>query len=575
MAAARKQGRPVGSSSSKGRPRGSATANDRRSGRDVFLFLIFAFLAVILLGRLAFVQIIKAGEYSQAASDQRTRDIELPARRGTIYDRNGSILATTVDATTIYANPHEVADPQGTAEQLAAILGGDAADYTEKLSRTDVSFVYIARKADKGLANSVKALHLSGIEFIDDSKRVYPYNEIGGQVIGFVGVDDQGLSGLELEYNDVLSGASGELLVERGAGGIPIAGGVESEIAAEDGEDIIISIDLELQQYVEQVLSSYVEQTSAESGGIVVYDATTGEIYASASSPLLDPNNYQKSSADAFSLKTVSSAFEPGSTFKSITAAAVIDSGTVKAETTFDVPASLTVADHVIKDAYEHGDEVMTFREILENSSNIGTVLASRTIGDEAVYNYIKRFKFGEDCGIDFPGASAGILANYENWSLTQSANVPFGQGISVSMVQLARAYGVFADNGTIATPHFLLSTPHTDDEKTWPTESVLSPATVDAVTDILESVVSEGTAGNAQVAGYTVAGKTGTAQRADSRGSYQSDAYTIDFAGYFSKSSSNLVCVTYLENPTMSSATLMFSDVMTFVAERYRIAPG
>ena len=261
------------------------------SNRAAVAIAVFAVIALVFVGRLVYLQVIKSSEYSAMAQESRTANIETSPRRGTIYDRNGYVLATSVDATTIYANPYEVTDAKGEAKELAEILGGEAADYEALLTKDDISFVYIKRKADVEVADRVKELKLAGIYFLSDTKREYPYGQIGGQVIGTVNIDGEGLTGLELQYDDVLSGTGGKLVVERGRDGTPIPGGVKEEVAAVDGQDIIISLDISLQEKVEESLTQGVKDVNGESGNAIVMDAGTGEIYAAASLPLYDPND--------------------------------------------------------------------------------------------------------------------------------------------------------------------------------------------------------------------------------------------------------------------------------------------
>lgn len=550
--------------------------NDR-SSRDWFAFIVFAVIALALIGRLFYVQIIKGREYSAAAEQQRTQTIDLPAQRGTIYDRNGNVLATTVDATTIYANPIDVQDAQTTAEAIAGVLGGTADDYIDSLTRTDTSFVYIKRKADVDVAAQLKALNLPGIYFLDDSKRVYPYEGVGSQVIGLSNVDNKGISGIELQYDDVLSGTDGRMLVQTGLNGTPISGGVTSEDDAVDGQDVILSLDIHLQQYVETELANAITSTGATGGSITIYDASTGEVYASVSEPELNTGQDWRSTSasDAFTLKTVSNAYEPGSTFKAVTAAALLDSNSITLDTEVDVPSELDVDDYVIHDWYAHDDLTMPFWQVIAESSNIGTALASRNMSSTAYYDYLQKFGFGSDPGIDFPGASAGILPDVSTWSGSTAANIPFGQGVSVSEIQLLRAYGAFVDDGTIRQPHFLMDIPSSDDDISWSSSQVISSATATTMRDLLRRVVTDGTAGSASVDGYAAAGKTGSAQVASASGGYQADVYNVSFCGFLSDTDSELICLVVLDDTDSGNANPVFADVMRYTADLYQIEPN
>lgn len=553
-----------------------AEARSRKSNRDLKFLLVFCMLAFVLFCALVYVQIIKAGEYSLAATKRRTSDITISARRGTIYDRYGKVLATTVDAITIYANPNEITDPNGEAQTLASILDVDEDTLVDKLSRSESTFVYVSRKADVDVANEVKGLGLPGIYFLDDSKRVYPNGSSGVQVLGLVDTDDNGLSGLELEYNDVLKGTDGELLYERGRNNIPISGGLSQEVAAQDGNDVVTTIDLEMQQYIEQRLAATVADSGAKGGDIVVYDSSTGEIYACASAPLPNSSDVHASSSASLNLAALSSSYEPGSTFKAITAASAVDAGTVSKDTEFDVPSQLQVYDRTIKDDEEHGEETLTTTQIIEQSSNIGIDLVERTLGDDLFYHYMVSFGIGQDTGVDFPGASSGTLLDISKWSGITGQNMPFGQGLATSSLQMTRAFGVFANGGVLATPHFLLNLPQSSEQRSWATTQVISAQSASTMTYMLTRVVTNGTAKAAAVPGYTTAGKTATAQYLQANGTYSTDSSNVTFIGYLPKTTSKIVCSTTLYSPQGDyKSTYLFSDVMSYIATRCKLAPA
>ncbi|MGI6217775.1 MAG: penicillin-binding transpeptidase domain-containing protein, partial [Coriobacteriales bacterium] len=450
--------------SGSGGSRGSLTAVDffstddgRKSSRDAILLLVLAIFALVLFIRLFDLQVVQAEEYRQNAASQRTLDEVVYAKRGTIYDRNGNILATSVDATTIYANPSEIDDPKATSEILADVLGGDASDYLDKISG-DNTFVYILRKGDVSKAEALQKKYdelqqevdtqkaatgteqtnaLDGIYYLDDTKRVYPYGETAGQIIGYVGVDGDGLSGLELQYNDILKGTDGHRVVEQGKGGIQIPGGTQVDEPAVDGTDIMISIDIDLQQYAEDVLADAVNTSNANSGNLMIIDGSTGEIYATASTPYYDLNDVSSAEEGASTLKSVSSTYEPGSTFKSVTASVLLAEGAAEPDESITVPGSLQFGQWTITDAHDHGTETLTFKEIIEQSSNIGVSILEDRLDSETFYKYLEMFGFGKATGVDYPGESDGILADYQDWSEVQEANISFGQGISVTTIQM------------------------------------------------------------------------------------------------------------------------------------------
>lgn len=292
--------------------------------------------AILVAGRLVYLSLIVGPTNAQQAAETRTVSAQLTAKRGTIYDRNGTVLATSVDATTVYCNPAEVTDANGEAQTIAAVLGGSASDYISKLTSSDTTFAYLQRKADVDTASQLKDKNLDGVYFLEDTKRVYPNGQTAGQVVGMCDVDGNGLSGLELYYDDILKGSDGYLEAERGANGYPIAGGLYQKKAAVNGEDIVVSIDVQMQEYLETRLTQCVSDIEGKSGNAVLYDGATGEIVAIASTPYLNPSDRTHIESGATELKSVTTAFEPGSIFKSITMAAVLEAGvlTPKARST-------------------------------------------------------------------------------------------------------------------------------------------------------------------------------------------------------------------------------------------------
>ncbi len=545
-----------------------------RSSRLWPILILFSIVAVVFLGRLVYLCVIVAPEYSSQASATRTIDVDLSPRRGTIYDANGTVLATSVDATTIYCNPYEVTDVQGEAAQLAALLGGDRSDYEDALSSSNTSFAYVARKADQSAADQVKSLNLDGIYFLSDSKRVYPCGQTAGQIIGMVDVDGNGQSGLELYYDDILKGTEGHLTTERGSGDYPIAGGLHEETAAVDGQDIVLSIDVDMQEYVESRLTDCVQQLNGKSGCAIVYDASNGEIVSMASTPYLNPGDRNNVEEGATELKTISYPYEPGSIFKSVSMMSILETGSSTPDDTFDCPSSISADGYSISDAHERGDTTYTLRQILQYSSNVGMSLATEKMGFGPLYDHIQRYNLTSTTGVDYPGESAGYCSDESTWSTIQSYNVSFGQGISVTPLQITRFYGALANNGVECTPHFLIQKPQSGETPEYDTEQVIE--NTDAISDMtsmLQTVVSDGTGTGAQIEGFSPAGKTGTAEYVDDTGTYVSGWNNISFVGYLPDSSSELVCfVSVSEVPGDNVTTGAFKDIMTYAINRYKI---
>lgn len=566
-------------------PLGGLSANGP-SNRIEVLIALFFIAALIWCARLVFLQVIVAEENTNLAVAQRTLDIEIAPRRGTIYDRNGKVLATSVDATTVYANPREISDVDATAKALADTLGGKAAEYKELIAQ-DSTFVYVKRKADEEDADALRKQELKGIYFLEDSKRVYPYGKVAGQILGFVGVDDEGLSGLEFYYNDILSGEPGRLAVQLGGtskadgskAAITIPGSTTVDEPAVDGQDIVISLDIDMQTYVEDRLAVGVDEIGGVDGNAVVMDASTGEIIAMASTPYFNPSNTSKVEEGATSAKSITVQFEPGSIFKTVSAMALLEADAVTINTKIDCPAYIKADEYYVSDAHERPSMTMDMRKIIADSSNVGISLAvEQYLGFDALYQKILAYGLNEPTGIDYPGEASGYLTDSSQWSHIQQYNVSFGQGVSVTPIQMVRFYGALANKGVACTPHFLISKPQTDETATYETEQIIkNKAAIPEMVEMLEAVVTEGTAKKAAIDGYRVVGKTGTAEFVDEDTNlYVKNVYNLDFVGFLPKASTPLVCfVGVNEVPYEGQTVEVFRDIMTEAISRYRIVQG
>lgn len=548
------------------------------------LFFTFLLLTALVCGKLIWIQIFHHEDYAEAAQTQRTRDITIPAKRGTIYDRQGNVLAKSVEAKTVYVNPSEVKTPYETGSIVAEVLDLDVHAVMEKINRKDKTFVYIEHKIDEGLADDLmKRLEKSGaqagIHLLKDSKRVYPYGAIGGQVIGAINREGDGLTGLEKYYNDILKGKDGELLIERGRKGQPIAGGVEKDLPAEDGEDIVVSLDIEIQQQAEKSVAETVEKWGAISGTAVVMDPRTGEVLASCSTPYLDPTHLSEAKLESLKLRSVSDAYEPGSTFKPFTAAFGLESGVTSPEKSYLVPPSIKVGDHDVTDITEHGTINLTLREILAQSSNIGTVLLSREIGAQNFHNFLNKMHFGDKTGIDFNGESGGIVLPFSKWNGSTLGSNSFGQGISLTPMQMSRGMSAIANEGLMRVPHFLVSRNGERVEYPEP-ERVLRADTARQVADMMRTVVEEGTGRNGRISGYAVSGKTGTAQRANPNGGgYIKGSNTANFIGFAPTNDPQVLVYVVIEGTSDgfggTTAGPPFREIMKVAFKRLNIPPS
>lgn len=541
--------------------------------RTGLLLGLFAIIAIVLLVRIVFLCVVAADEYSKDASDSRLTEITVEARRGTIYDRNGNILACSVDATTIYAVPSEVADAPGTATILAALLGKDAKDLEEKLSGSS-TFAYISRKEKVEVANQVRDMNLPGIYFLEDSRREYPYGEAGGTVIGFVNMDGKGASGLEAYYDSILKGADGVRRVERGTQGVVISSSANNQVSAVDGQDIMVSIDIEMQIQLENTCKTWKDKLEVQTQAMLM-DATTGEIYAAASTPALNPSKTDNIETGATELSLVSGAYEPGSIFKTVSGLSVLEAGAFGVEDTIDCPATIEADGYEVSDSHARGDVTYTFREVMQYSSNVGiSLITGEKLGFRKFYDTVLEYGFGEETGVDYPGESAGYVTNIDTWSTIQRYNVTFGQGLSATPLQMSRVYGALVNGGVACTPHFLIAYPKTGDVPEYQTQEIIhNKKSIEDMTSMLQTVVSDGTAKDAQIDGFEPAGKTGTAEVANDEGGYYDDKYNVSFVGYLPNTTSNFVCFTgSIEEPREGNVSGMFRDIMSSAISRYNI---
>lgn len=542
--------------------------------RRNFVLAAFGGIAALWSGRLLYLQVAKADEYSRMAEASRTVSYDVPARRGTIYDRNGNVLATSVDATTVYVNPREVSDPQGVAAALADAFDGTQDDYRELVTQ-DSTFVYVKRKADADAAKALRSQGLSGVHFIGDTKRIYPYGSTAGQVVGFTNIDGEGVSGLELFYDDILRGENGRMSYEIGADGTSIPDGSKVENEAVDGEDIIISIDIDMQAFVEEKLRGQVRNQGGTDGNAILLDSSNGEIIAVASTPYFNPSDTSKVEEGATSVKSITNAFEPGSVFKTVSATAILEAGTMTPDTVVYCPTSIAADEYRVSDMHDRPETDMTLRQIIQNSSNVGI---SRSVEDylgfDRLYEKIKAYGMTEATGADYPGEAAGYHTASSEWSKIQAYNVTFGQGITVTPLQIARFYGALRNGGVACTPHFLIAKPQTDETPAYASARIIENiAAIPDMVSMLKTVVEEGTGVDAAIDGFSVAGKTGTAEYAVEGRGYEKYAANKDFCGFLPDSSSPLVCFVEVDHVYDDSpATPLFHDIMSFAIDRYRV---
>jgi cell division protein FtsI (penicillin-binding protein 3) len=557
-------------------------SRQRHTWRYRALFAVFAGLLLLVAGRLTYLQVVAGPAYAQMAFEQRNREIDVPPRRGSIYDREGEPLAVSMEARDIYAVPSAIKDPEGAAKAIAGVLGGTADGYLAKLKK-DSPFVYLERKADIERAEALENLALEGIGFQESSRRVYPSNELACQVLGFVGVDDKGLDGLEKYYDDLLAGTPGKLIAEKGSRGVPIPGGVSVQEDAVDGENVVLTIDKDIQYQAHVELQKAVDKWNAKAGSVLVMDPDTGAILAMASTPGFDPNNFSKADTKAVRNRPIVDTYEPGSTIKSLTAAAVIEENLFTPTSMFDLPPTLKIGGRTIHESHPRARVQWSLTEIVTNSSNVGAVKLGIALGEDRLYDYFVKFGLTEKTGVDFPGEATGGLPPPSQWSASSIGNIPFGQGVSVTPIQLARALASIANGGELVTPHFLDSLPDSPEKSiVWPKERAITEKTAAEMRTVLQAVVYEGTGSAARVEGYTVAGKTGTAQKARTDGvsGYAAGKYIASFSGFVPADDPAVLIIVTLDEPSNSIfggtvAAPAFSALGAYCMEHLKIPPS
>ncbi|MDX6471685.1 MAG: hypothetical protein QOK22_501 [Gaiellaceae bacterium] len=540
--------------------------------RLLLLLIVVAF--AVLLARSAWIATVQAASLSSFAQAQTKATIVLPAGRGTIYDATGSSLALGEQATTVFADPHEVIRPRTEAATAARVLGLKPNDVLHAISTPKTHFVYVLRKAAPRLATLLAAKKLPGFHFQPEERRTYPQSAVAAQVLGYAGIDNTGLSGLELQLNPQLTGTPGSQTMVRDPTGRTIS--IQSVTPARDGKSAFLTLDHTIETNAEQVLRATVATYHAKSATAIVIEPKTGNVLAMATQPGYDANLVGKRGLQ--NNPAVTNVFEPGSVFKVVTIAGALSEGLVSPSTRFTLPYSIHVADRVIHDAEMRGTETMSVSQILQRSSNVGTVtIASTLLGETRLKKWITQFGFGQRTGIDFPGETPGLLPSY--WSGSTIGNVPIGQGVSVTAMQLASVYGAIANGGVWKQPHLV---DHIQGEKPAPvrTRRILSPHVDKQLLTMLKGVVSDaGTAAAASVPGYSVAGKTGTAQKPSPTGGYAPGKYVATFVGMVPANNPRLVILVTVDEPKLAIfggvvAAPAFAQIAAFDLQYLEVPP-
>ena len=553
--------------------------------------VVLAFVLSLFGARLVQLQGLDAPTYAAEAEQGRLRTVTLPAARGTITDRNGIALATTVAAVNVTSDQTKVVDPAATAAVLAPVLQMEPTVLREKLTG-DARFVYLAKAVTPATWRKVSALDhpdpdiegLPGIYAEQTSKRVYPAGQVGANIVGFVGADGKGLGGIEYALDSTLAGRDGTATYELSAGGRRIPSGVDTERDAIPGTDVRLTLDRDIQYVAQKAIAKAVASSQAQSGTVVVYDPKSGDLLAVATAPTFDPNDPGAAPAEDRGDRPLNEAYEPGSTGKIITASALLQEGVIAPTTPIIVPNRLYRAGKSFKDFEEHGVEHLTYTGTIAKSSNIGTIKAAERLGNlKRLYPYLKKFGVGEPTGLGLPGEQSGEIPKPGDWSATSGYTMSFGQGYSVNTVQMAEVFATVANDGLRVSPRLVASTTGPDGAVHQTPASkrtrVISPRTARTVRLMMETVLGEGgTAPLARIPGYRVGGKTGTAQRFDPAcGCYRGN--TLSFIGLAPVDDPGVVVAVTLQAPKVAigggfQGGPVFKQVASFALESLRIPP-
>ena len=550
----------------------------------VLAVTMVAFLAIS--SRLIVLQVLDAPSLDEAAARQRLRTIDLPAERGRVFDRNGDDLALSVPARTVYAQPRLVRDPEGTARKLAPVLHQPARAVLRRLT-SGTPWTYLARKLTVARGDAVARLDLPGIGVLSDTMRRYPSGRLASQVLGFVGADGTGLAGVEQRYDDLLRGHSGQMLLEQDPGGRPIPQGQRSVEPATPGTDLVLTVDQDIQYVAERSLAAAVKQYQARAGSMVVMAPATGEVLALANMPGFDPNRFGSSSAEARSNRAVTNVYEPGSTNKVITAAAALDAGVVHPGTQITVPPELPLCRgvHPFHDSHAHGTEQLSFADVVARSSNIGTIEVATRLGAKRLAKAEQDFGYGRRTGIDLPGESAGIVRPLAGWTCPDLGTNAIGQGVAVTVVQMARVYAAVANGGLLVQPTLLRGAVdargHFERAGRAPARRVLSAAAARTLTGILKGVLRQGGTGTeAALDDWSAAGKTGTAQVPSPGGrGYLPGAYVASFMGFAPATDPQVVVAVVIDRPARGAyggvvAAPVFREVAGYALRHMQVPP-
>jgi cell division protein FtsI (penicillin-binding protein 3) len=540
------------------------------------LFAAFFLCFSIVVARALWLQGVRGGALASEATSQQTETVTVPGLRGRILDRRGQELAVSEDAASVYATPYQVKDPERTASRLAAVLGLSHDDLLKGLTAQS-GFSYLAHKVDVPAAEKVKQMNIAGIGILPDSKRTYPQGSLAAQVLGAVGTDGQGLTGLEAGQQSVLGGSDGEEKIVKDARGEPIR--LDTVKPASNGQDIKTTLDSAIQAKTEQVVAAVGQQYAAKGATAIVMDPQNDQILAMANWPALDLNNLGNASSSELQNMATGFTYEPGSTFKAFTVAGALEDRVVTPDSTFHLEPTIQVADRTIQDAEPRGPVDLSVAQILAQSSNVGAVTVALKLGATKFSHWVSRFGFGRPTGVQYPAEERGIVPSYADYSGSSIGNLPIGQGLSVTPIQMMAAYAAIANGGILRRPQLLEQVDGQPvDEPAG--HRVINPQVAGQVRQMLEGVLAPGgTASEVSVPGYTLAGKTGTAQVAEN-GGYSDTKFIASFVGFAPAQNPRLLVAVIVDQPQGtdyfggSVAAPAFGEIASFALPYLGIPP-
>jgi len=548
--------------------------------RSIFVACVMILISGGLVWRLVYFQILDSDRYIAHGASQRMKTEKVLAQRGSILDRHGVDLAISVPRNSLIANSKHVEDPVQTAKALIRILGGDLPELENKLN-SGKEYVYLFRQVEERFVDAVLSLNLSGIFTEKEQSRVRPDGDAVLAIIGRTDIDGNGISGLEKSYNEYLSGTNGVQRIERGPRGSTIPGGEYSVEPAVNGKTIVSTLDRSLQFEAEKILISGVEKAGGESGLLVAMKPSTGEVLASVAVE----RNPEGELHQITEHRSATWTFEPGSIMKPLTFSAVMDAGVASTDSVRKVADEIHVHDSDFSDWFDHDETEWSVSEILFRSSNVGTILWAQEIGPALLHNKLQKFGIGRKSELNFPGEANGILLPVEKWSGTSLPTIAIGQGVSVTPIQMLTAYATIANRGLKPAPTLISDV---GDNVEMPVnalnsqpERIIESRTAESIVEIIETVVSSGTGKNAQVPGYRVAGKTGTAWKPQLGGYGEEEEdrrYVVSFAGFFPVDDPEIVALVVVDEPSRSAdsggraAAPIFAEFAKFAARQLRI---